>query len=85
MNDIFPFKIGSEYELYEFDLEVLEIERAKGLDSYLYLKEIEFLGSKAQQVELIFSMDILQIVIIHLEDITFIYGNKELIDKIAQL
>lgn len=55
MNDIFPFKIGSEYELYEFDLEVLEIERAKGLDSYLYLKEIEFLGSKAQQVELIFS------------------------------
>lgn len=82
MNDIFPFKIGSEYELYEFDLEVLEIERAKGLDSYLYLKEVEFSGSKAQQVELIFSMDILQIVIIHLENITFIYGNKELIDKI---
>lgn len=82
MNDIFPFKIGSEYELYEFDLEVLEIERAKGLDSYLYLKEVEFLGSKAQQVELIFSMDILQIVIIHLEDITFIYGNKELIGKL---
>jgi hypothetical protein len=82
MNEIFPFKIGSEYELYEFDLEVIEIERTKGLDSYLYLREIEFLGSKAKQVELIFSIDILQIVIIHLENITFIYGNKELIEKL---
>jgi hypothetical protein len=82
MNEIFPFKIGSEYELYEFDLEVLEIERTKGLDSYLYLREIEFLGSKAKQVELIFSIDILQIVIIHLENITFIYGNEELIEKL---
>ena len=42
MNEIFPFKLGSEYELYEFDLEVIEIERTKGLDSYLYLREIEF-------------------------------------------
>ena len=82
MNEIFPFKIGSEYELYEFDLEVLEIERIKGLDSYFYLREIEFLGSKAKQVELIFSIDILQIVIIHLENIIFIYGNKELIEKL---
>lgn len=82
MNEIFPFKIGSEYELYEFDLEVLEVERAKGLDSYLYLKEVEFLDSKAQQVELIFSMDILQIVIIHLENMVITYGNKELIGKL---
>ena len=25
MNEIFSFKIGSEYELYEFDLEVVRI------------------------------------------------------------
>lgn len=59
-----PFEIGREYENWEFDLEVLDVERMKGYDSYIYIKEIVFLGAIPRYVELIFSWDILEAVIL---------------------
>lgn len=59
-----PFEIGREYENWEFDLEVLDVERMKGYDSYIYIKEIVFLGAIPRYVELIFSWDILDAVIL---------------------
>lgn len=58
-----PFEIGREYENWEFDLEVLDVERMKGYDSYIYIREIVFLGAIPRYVELIFLIDLLQIVI----------------------
>lgn len=59
-----PFEIGREYENWEFDLEVLDVERIKGYDSYIYIREIVFLGAIPRYVELIFSWDILDAVIL---------------------
>ncbi len=59
-----PFIIGKDYENWEFDLEVLDIERIKGYDSYLYLKKIILFERNADYVELIFLFDILEIVFI---------------------
>ena len=59
-----PFEIGREYENWEFDLEVLDVERMKGYDSYIYIREIVFLGAIPRYVELIFSWDILDAVIL---------------------
>ena len=70
-----PFSIGEEYEKWELNLEPLEKERIKGYDSYLYLKDVEFLGLKSTRTELIFSLDILQIVILHFNEMTIIYGK----------
>lgn len=62
-----PFEIGREYENWEFDLEVLDVERMKGYDSYIYIREIVFLGAIPRYVELIFLIDILQIAILKYE------------------
>ncbi len=59
-----PFQIGEHYENWEFDLEVLDVERIKGYDSYIYIREIVFLGAIPRYVELIFSWDILDAVIL---------------------
>lgn len=59
-----PFAIGEHYENWEFDLEVLDIERMKGYDSYIYIREIVFLRAIPRYVELIFSWDILEAVIL---------------------
>ena len=59
-----PFQIGEHYENWEFDLEVLDVERIKGYDSYIYIREIVFLGAIPRYVELIFSWDILEAVIL---------------------
>ncbi len=66
-NQDLPFQIGDHYENWEFDLEVLDIERIKGFDSYTYIKKIVFLGVVPKYVELIFSWDILQCVIMIFE------------------
>lgn len=63
-NQDLPFQIGGHYENWEFDLEVLDIERIKGYDSYIYIREIIFLGAIPRYVELIFSWDILEAVIL---------------------
>jgi len=62
-----PFEIGKEYENWEFDLEILNTERIKGFDSYIYIREIVFLGVNPRYTELIFSLDVLQVVIMVFE------------------
>ena len=63
-NKKLPFQIGEQYENWEFNLEVLDFERIKGFDSYLYLKEVNFLGIKSNYAELIFLFDILEQIIL---------------------
>lgn len=68
MKNIFlPFQIGEQYENWEFDLEILDVERIKGYDGYIYIREIVFLGAIPRYVELIFLIDLLQIVIFNYE------------------
>lgn len=78
-----PFRIGDHYENLEFDLEPLETERIKGFDSYLYIREIVFLGAIPRYVELIFSWDILQIVMMTFEFNSLEQQNdfKDVLDK----
>ena len=61
--DKLPFQIGKHYENWEFDLEPTEKERILGFDSYIYFRELLFLGVIPRYVELIFSWDILKVVI----------------------
>lgn len=61
-NTFLPFQIGEHYENWEFDLEIVDDERIKGFDSYIYIREIVFLDIIPRYTELIFSLDILQIV-----------------------
>lgn len=61
--DKLPFQIGKHYENWEFDLEPIEKERILGFDSYIYFRELLFLGFIPRYVELIFSWDILKVVI----------------------
>ena len=59
-----PFEIGKEYEKWEFDLDIIEGEKLKACDSYYYRRRLSFGGVGADSVEMIFCLDILQIVII---------------------
>lgn len=61
--DKLPFQIGNHYENWEFDLEPTEKERILGFDSYIYFRELLFLGVIPRYVELIFSWDILKVVL----------------------
>ena len=68
MNDIYlPFQIGEQYENWEFDLDYLNEEKIKGFDSYLYLWQRAFLYLVSSRIELIFALDILEVVIIRFE------------------
>ena len=62
-NNKLPFQIGNHYENWEFDLEPTEKERILGFDSYIYFRELLFLGVIPRYVELIFSWDILKVVL----------------------
>ena len=62
-NNKLPFQIGKQYENWEFDLVPTEKERILGFDSYIYFRELLFLGVIPRYVELIFSWDILKVVI----------------------
>lgn len=59
-----PFEIGKEYEKWEFDLDIIVGEKLKACDSYYYRRRLSFGGVGADSVEMIFCLDILQIVII---------------------
>ena len=61
--DKLPFKIGKDYENWEFDLEVCINDKIKGFDSYIYLKNFKFLDITPLQTELMFFFDILELVI----------------------
>lgn len=75
-NKNLPFTIGEHYENWEHNLEILDVERIKGYDNYIYLGEIEFLGIIPQKTKLIFSWDYLQAVIF-----TFKFESLEQIDQ----
>ena len=63
--DQLPFEIGEDYETWEFDLIVLNYETIPFYDSYLYVGEVKkFLNILPDKTELIFSFDILELVII---------------------
>ena len=55
-----PFKIGEEYENWEFDLEVVEDEDE--LEKYLYIKEDikSLFGLDVAEIYLCFNFDILK-------------------------
>lgn len=61
--DQVPFRIGEDYENWEFDLEICNYDKIKGFDSYIYLKNFNFLEIIPLQTELLFSFDILELVI----------------------
>lgn len=63
-----PFKIGMEYENWEFDLEISPKDRIEGYDAYVYLGEITVLNIKPLQIELIFGLDILAAVILYFKE-----------------
>lgn len=68
MKDIkLPFQIGEQYEIWEFDLEVLAANKMRGYDSYYYTKGISFYGLKPARIELIFGLDVLEAVILSFE------------------
>ncbi|WP_452221426.1 hypothetical protein [Lacinutrix salivirga] len=80
--DKIPFKIGMQYENWEFNLDILS-DKIKGLDSYLNIDESlnKFMNVHTDKTELIFSLDILQGVIITFENKT-LYFYKELKEMI---
>lgn len=59
-----PFKLGMQYDNWEFDLEVVQ-ERLQGYDSYIYIgkKFNKFLNNSKFKTELIFSFDTLEAVL----------------------
>ena len=65
--DQLPFKIGEDYENWEFDLEICSYDKIKGFDSYIYLKNFNFLEIILLQTELLFSFDILELVIMTID------------------
>ena len=71
-----PLLLGLDYEQWEFSLEVLDKEDILGMDNYLYLEDISFLGAVPKSVEMLFSLDILQVVRIIYE-----FDNQKELDK----
>lgn len=63
-----PFKLGMQYDNWEFDLEVTK-DRIQGFDSYFYTgkKFNKFLNYSKYKTELIFNLDILEAVLISFE------------------
>ena len=64
-----PFKLGMQYDNWEFDLEVIQ-DRIEYYDSYKYVgAELnKFLSKHADETELLFSLDILEAVVISFAD-----------------
>ncbi len=63
-----PFKLGMQYDNWEFDLEVAK-DRVQGFDSYIYMgkKFNKFLNNSKYKTELIFNLDVLEAVLISFE------------------
>lgn len=63
-----PFKLGMQYDNWEFDLEVAK-DRVQGFDSYIYIgkKFNKFLNYSKYKTELIFNLDVLEAVLISFE------------------
>jgi len=65
--NILPFKLGMEYENWEFDLEPVN-DRINGYDSYTYIRKIEISGIKPKCIELVFHWDILVAIILQIKE-----------------
>ena len=76
-----PFEIAQDYEVWEFDLEVMDIERIPNYDSYTYLGEVKkFLNIISDETELIFYWDRLEAVIL-----TFFHMEMNTIEQIKSI
>ena len=76
-----PFEIGQDYENWEFDLEIMDVERIPNYDSYLYIGEVKnFLNLFSDKTELIFYWDRLEVVIF-----TFFHIEMNTIEKIKNI
>lgn len=64
-----PFKLGMQYDNWEFDLEIVN-DRVVGCDSYIYIgkKFNKFLNYSIDKTELIFNFDILEAVLITIKN-----------------
>lgn len=63
-----PFKLGMQYDNWEFDLEVTK-DRIEGCDSYYIGKKFnKFLNYNKYKTELIFNLDVLEAVLISFEN-----------------
>ncbi len=62
-----PFRLGMQYDNWEFELEVTQ-DRLQGCDSYIYIGKgfNKFLNYTTHKTELLFSLDILEAIIISL-------------------
>ena len=61
--NILPFKIGMQYENWEFSLEPIHEDRFEGFDSYLCVEELACEFIFPVYLELVFSLDILKVII----------------------
>lgn len=79
-----PFKLGMQYDNWELDLEVTK-DRIDGCDSYIYIgKEFnKFLNYSTDKTELLFSLDVLEAVILRFtyRNIKFYYELLKTISK----
>lgn len=76
-----PFEVGQDYEVWEFDLEVMDIERIPNYESYSYLGKVKkFLNSISDKTELIFYWDRLEAVIL-----TFFHIEMKTIQEIKNI
>ena len=79
-----PFRLGMHYENWEFDLEVAQ-DRIQGCDNYIYIgkKLNKFLNYHTDKTELIFSLDVLEVVILTFtnSNIKFYYELLNAINK----
>lgn len=78
--NILPFKIGEQYEKWEFSLEPQDKISVGGLDCYSYFKKLNFQKTTPDKIELFFSLDILELVL--LEYINF--RNDEFISFLSR-
>ena len=79
-----PFKLGMQYDNWEFDLEVAK-DRVQGFDSYIYIgkKFNKFLNYSTDKTELLFRLDVLESVMLRFDDrnIKFYYELLKAINK----
>ena len=81
-----PFEIGLDYEDFEFDLEIFEIDKIPNYDSYLYLGEVKkFLNFISVKTELIFYWDRLEIVILTFENMNDFEEFKNILNLPFQI
>ena len=79
-----PFKLGMQYDNWEFDLEVTK-DRVQGFDSYIYTgkKFNKFLNYSTDKTELLFRLDVLESVMLRFDyrNIKFYYELLKAINK----